>query len=119
MVEVPVMRLVNPPAVATVMPLVERMPAVEMAPVRTVEVPDTVETMLPPVILRPFDEETPFAATPPLMVEVAVDEAMLRTPAMVVEALSESMKKRGLAEVDVAMEKAYLVLAGIVEVADR
>ena len=117
-VEVPEVRLVRPPA-DIVMPEVERIPAEESAPVSTVEVPVTVEMRLPPVILSPFADDTPLVATPPLNVEVAVEVAILIRPAMVVEALSESMMKMGLAEVEVAMVKAYLVFEGMVVVAAR
>ena len=64
-----------------------------------------------------MEERRPAALIPPLNVEVAVDDAMLRMPENVEEALSESIAKMGaVTDVPVAMVKAYFLFTGIVVV---
>ena len=101
-------------------PLDADIPAAERLPVSTVEVPVTVERIFPPVIVMPPVVLSPRVSTPPEKVEVAVVLATFKMPEKVVDALSESMATMGAVfEVPVAMVKAYLVLVGIVVVADR
>lgn len=72
----------------------------------------------PPVSVNPLDDENPAVLIPPLKVEVAVEEAMLRMPENVEDALSESIAKMGaVIEVPVAIVKAYLLFRGMVVVA--
>ncbi len=59
-----------------------------MLPVSTVEVPETVERMLPAVTVTPLEDARPFVVTPPANEEVA-DHWLTKTPVMVTpEAIS-------------------------------
>ncbi len=64
------------PAVESVMPAVERRPAEDRAPVSTVLVPETVDTMFPPSMLSPLEDCRPVALIPPAKVLEAVDVAL-------------------------------------------
>ena len=117
-----------PATVEIMLPPVMVMPCVEASPpwpASTVPLENVLVAVLvcnsePPVMVRPFWDKRPVALIPPLKVEVAVDEAMLRIPEKVDDALSESMAKMGaVIDVPVAMVKAYLVFAGMVVVAER
>lgn len=118
-VEVPATELMNDPPVR-MMPFEERSPP---CPARTVPLEKVLVAVLVwrmelPVRVNPFEEKSPAVFTPPLKVEVAVEEAILRIPENVEEALSESMAKIGaVILVPVAMVNAYLVFARIVVVA--
>ena len=89
------------------------------APVSTVDVPATVETMFPPVIFNPLVEERPAVVMPPEKVEDAVEVEMILKivevpytvmgPAMVVEPCTE----RGVPGVEVPMPKKLLVVSTV------
>ena len=102
LVDVPATELVRLPEVVSVMPLVEVTPddPTSTVPFEKLLVVAFVCRILPPVMVRPFEVESPAVETPPANVEVAVVVAMIegktavpyavRPPAMVVLPCTES-----------------------------
>ncbi len=117
---VPTTVLMNDPPVR-VRPLEERSPPwpKRIVPLEKVLVAVLVWRIELPVMVSPLEEKSPAVFTPPLKVEVAVDEATLMIPEKEVDALSESMARMGVEEAreEVAIVKAYFAFTGIVVVA--